>query len=80
MACAKHTLENPITQTLRARANRLSALAPTFIELLRWRRGCLDLPRLDDRLLADLGVTREAAERQAAEWFARCLRRRNEGA
>ena len=80
MACAKYTLENPITPAARARANWPYALALTFIELLRWRRGCLDLPKLHDRLLADVGVTREEAERQAADWFARWLQRRNEGA
>jgi uncharacterized protein YjiS (DUF1127 family) len=39
--------------------------------LLRWlerRRQRADLARLDDRLLDDIGVSRAAAEAEAARW------------
>jgi uncharacterized protein YjiS (DUF1127 family) len=86
MSCTNELYSSPaIARTAtaappRSLANGLRRFALTCLDVWRWRQDCQDLLRLDDRLLADVGITREDAERQASEWFARWLRQRNDGA
>jgi uncharacterized protein YjiS (DUF1127 family) len=58
----------------------LRALILTLIDVWEWRHECQAMLDLNERQLEDIGATRDQAERQAAEWLARWLRTRNEGA
>ena len=44
-------------------------IAPALARLWQRRRQRQALLELDDRLLKDIGLTREQAQRQAARWF-----------
>ncbi len=49
--------------------NWFHELFPAMSRLWQKRRGRQALLELDDRLLGDIGVTREQAKQQANKWF-----------
>ena len=79
MACANHVHALPLP-THSPRTGWLRAIFLTLIDVWEWRHECQAMRNLDARQLDDIGVTRDEVERQAGEWLARWLARRNEGA
>lgn len=66
-----------VTRTLRTITTARTGAAPTRwrVVIARWinrQRQRRALTELDDRMLRDIGVTRDAARREANRWFWDC--------
>jgi uncharacterized protein YjiS (DUF1127 family) len=60
-----HTIESESAQANGPFASALTAIKSALLAFVQWqrqRRDILELQRMDDRLLADIGITRGEAE------------------